>query len=82
MKIFADQFRPTIAFVLLWTIIFGFAYPGLSTVMLQSLFPKQAEGSLIMAKDGKTLLGSELIGQPFSKPEYFWSRLSATSPYA
>jgi len=82
MKIFADQFRPTIAFVLLWTVIFGAGYPLLSTAMLQGLFHKQAEGSLIMAKDGKTILGSELIGQPFSKPEYFWSRLSATSPFA
>jgi len=82
MKIFADQFRPTIAFVLLWTVIFGFAYPLLGTAMVQSLFPHQAQGSLIMSKDGKTLLGSELIGQPFSKPEYFWSRLSATSPFA
>ena len=82
MKIFADQIRPTVAFVLSWTVIFGVAYPLLSTVMVQNLFPKQAEGSLIMAKDGKTILGSELIGQPFSKPEYFWSRLSATSPFA
>ena len=77
----ASVVRPTIAFVLLWTVLFGMAYPAIGTVLVQFLFPKQAEGSLIRAKDGK-LLGSELIGQNFSKPEYFWSRLSATSPYA
>lgn len=82
MKIFADQIRPTIAFVLLWTVIFGLAYPFFSTAMVQSLFPKQAEGSLIIGKDGKTLLGSGLIGQQFTKPEYFWGRLSATTPFA
>jgi len=41
-------------------------------------FPHAANGSLIVA-DGKTM-GSELIGQPFDDPKYFWSRPSATSP--
>jgi len=81
MKHFTDQFRPTIAFILLWTVIFGLAYPAASTVLLQAFFPKQAQGSLMTGKDGK-LLGSALIGQQFTKPEYFWSRLSATSPFA
>ena len=81
MKLFADQFRPTIAFVLLWTVIFGLAYPLLGTAIVQGLFPVQAQGSLITGKDGK-LLGSALIGQQFTKPEYFWGRLSATTPFA
>ncbi len=81
MTIFAGLYRPTLAFVLLWTVIFGAAYPLFSTAMVQSLFPKQAQGSLIMGKDGK-LLGSELIGQQFTQPQYFWGRLSATAPTA
>lgn len=75
-----EPLRPTIVFLALSTGIFGFAYPAISTLAIQGLFPKQAGGSLI-EKDGK-ILGSELIGQQFTDPKYFWSRLSATSPYA
>ena len=74
-----EPLRPTIVFLALSTGIFGFAYPAVSTLTIQGLFPKQAGGSLI-EKDGK-ILGSELIGQQFVAPKYFWSRLSATSPY-
>jgi K+-transporting ATPase ATPase C chain len=48
------------------------------TGLAQVLFHHQANGSLIKDKDGK-VVGSELIGQPFSDPRHFWSRLSATS---
>lgn len=80
MKLFAGLMRPTIAFVLMWTVIFGFAYPSLCTALVQAIFPGQAQGSLIIGKDGKPL-GSALIGQQFTKPEYFWGRLSATGTF-
>lgn len=60
------------------TVITGVAYPLLVTGIAQIAFPGQANGSLI-EKDGK-VLGSALIGQPFSDAKYFWSRASATSP--
>jgi K+-transporting ATPase ATPase C chain len=80
METLTQTLRPTVVFLALCTLLFGFAYPGISTVAIQLLFPQQAEGSLIV-KDGK-VLGSELIGQNFTEPRYFWSRLSATAPYA
>jgi len=60
------------------TVITGVAYPLLVTGIAQVAFRAQANGSLII-RDGK-ILGSRLIGQPFSDPKYFWGRPSATSP--
>ena len=48
--------------------------------MAQALFPRQANGSLIKINEEKT--ASELVGQPFSEPRYFWGRPSATMPVA
>lgn len=73
--------RPTVVFLLLFTLLFGFVYPGIVTPIMQLLFANQAQGSLITGKDGK-IYGSALIGQNFSAPKYFWGRLSATGPHA
>lgn len=64
--------------LLVMTIFTGAMYPILITLVAQLAFPKQANGSLIV-RDG-TVVGSELIGQQFSQPEFFWGRLSATAP--
>jgi K+-transporting ATPase ATPase C chain len=61
------------------TIVTGVVYPLVVTGVSQLAFREQANGSLIV-RDGKTV-GSKLIGQPFSDPNHFWSRASATSPY-
>lgn len=74
------HFKPALLMLLVWTVITGIVYPVLVTHLGQLLFPHQANGSLI-EKDGKAQ-GSELIGQPFGDPKYFWSRPSATAPYA
>lgn len=74
------QLRTAIILIVLLTCVTGLLYPLAVTGVAQLVFPAKANGSLIQ-KDGK-LLGSELIGQQFSDPKYFWSRLSATGPYA
>jgi K+-transporting ATPase ATPase C chain len=60
------------------TVVTGVAYPLLVTGIAQVAFPGRANGSLIFEKE--KIIGSRLIGQPFSEPKYFWSRGSATSP--
>lgn len=58
------------------TVLLGIVYPLLVTGLAQLIFPKQANGELIQGKDG-VLIGSRLIGQPFSGHSYFHSRPSA-----
>jgi potassium-transporting ATPase KdpC subunit len=71
--------RPVIVSLFVFTVITGVLYPLAVTGIAQLFFPVQANGSAIV-KNGK-LAGSSLIGQPFDNPEYFWGRLSATSPF-
>jgi len=60
------------------TILTGLVYPLVVTGMAEWAFPHQAHGSLI-TQDGRAA-GSQIIGQAFSDPRYFWSRPSATTP--
>jgi K+-transporting ATPase ATPase C chain len=68
--------RQVVGILVLLTVITGVIYPLVVTGVAQLVFPHQANGSIIV-KDGKAV-GSELIGQQFSGPEYFWPRPSAT----
>ncbi len=70
-----EQIFPGLRIKIFFTIVLGIAYPLLMTGISQAVFPKQANGSLITA--GDRVIGSELIGQNFSKPEYFHPRPSA-----
>ena len=72
--------RISIIILVLFTILTGILYPYAVTGISQLLFPGKANGSLL-TRNGK-VVGSELIGQPFSDPKYFWSRPSATGPFA
>ena len=67
---------PAIALLVVMTLITGVAYPAVVTAVAQVVFPHQANGSLLVAKDGRTV-GSSLIGQAFAGDTYFWGRLSA-----
>jgi K+-transporting ATPase ATPase C chain len=78
---FLKQTRSAIVTLVLFTILTGVIYPLAVTGIGQLLFPHQANGSLVKSKEGK-IIGSELIGQSFAGPGYFWGRLSATSPFA
>jgi len=70
--------RPALSVFLLLTLVTGIAYPLAVTGIAKLVFPEAAEGSLIRV-DGKPV-GSALIGQNFTAPDYFWGRPSATSP--
>ena len=75
-----SQWKPALVLFVLLTLLTGVVYPLLVTVVAQAAFPDQANGSLIV-KEGK-VVGSRLLGQPFDDPKYFWSRPSATAPFA
>lgn len=72
------QFRTAVLMLGCLTLLTGGLYPLVVTGFAQVLFPRQANGSLIIEGDRK--IGSELIGQQFTGPQYFWGRLSATGP--
>ena len=64
--------------LLMMTIITGAIYPAVVTVIGYVVFPHRSQGSLIVR--GDKIVGSELIGQAFDSPKYFWPRPSATDP--
>ena len=70
-----SQLSPGLRINVFLTLVLGVAYPLAITGICQVAFPHQANGSLVM--EGNTVIGSELIGQNFSKPEYFQPRPSA-----
>lgn len=73
------QLRPMFVSFALLTLITGVFYPLFVTGAAQLLFPHQANGSILL-RDGRAV-GSELIGQSFDDPRYFWGRLSATGAF-
>ncbi len=73
-----SEILPALLMLLALSIVTGVLYPLVITGVAQAVFPRQANGSLIVRHG--SVVGSSLIGQPFSDPEYFWGRLSATSP--
>jgi K+-transporting ATPase ATPase C chain len=70
--------RPVVVLFAALTVVTGLVYPVVVTAVAHAAFPHEANGSLI-EKNGKAV-GSELLGQQFDAPSYFWGRLSATSP--
>lgn len=73
--------RPAVSLFIFMSVILGGLYPAVVTLVGQAFFPKEANGSVIV-RDGVPV-GSELIGQNFTEPKYFWGRISAagTFPY-
>jgi K+-transporting ATPase ATPase C chain len=70
--------RSCLCLFMLLTVITGIGYPVAVTGLAKLAYPKQAVGSLIYKND--QVIGSELIGQNFTDPKYFWGRPSATAP--
>ncbi|MGP2753594.1 potassium-transporting ATPase subunit KdpC [Serratia bockelmannii] len=72
--------RPALVMLILLTLITGIAYPLLTTGLAQLLFSGAANGSLLY--QGDKAVGSALIGQNFTRTDYFWGRPSATGDSA
>lgn len=73
-----NPIKPAMLMLVFFTVLTGIAYPLAVTFCAQMVLPSQANGSLLGSNEQP--LGSELIGQAFNRPEYFWGRPSATSP--
>jgi len=73
------QLKPALIIFGLLAVLTGLVYPGVITGLAQVIFPHQANGSLI-TQNGQ-VVGSQLIGQQFSDPKYFWGRISATGDH-
>jgi K+-transporting ATPase ATPase C chain len=74
---FLSQLRAALVVLTALTLVTGVAYPLAVTGVSKGLLAHRAEGSMVASKSGK-VVGSELVGQPFDDPKYFWGRLSAT----
>ncbi len=74
-----NQLRACVVILVGMTLLTGFVYPAAVTLIGQVAFAHQANGSILVGESKS--VGSALVGQPFTSPEYFWGRLSATSPY-
>lgn len=74
-----SQLRIYVVTLAFFALLTGLAYPMAVTGIAQLVFPHQANGSLIERDEQP--VGSELIGQPFTDPKYFWGRPSATAPF-
>lgn len=70
--------RPAFVLFFLLTALTGLIYPALVTLIAQGVFPHRANGSIVMVEGAPK--GSELIGQHFKGPRYFWGRPSMTDP--
>jgi K+-transporting ATPase ATPase C chain len=73
--------KPAVLLFVALTVLCGGVYPAAVTLVAGIAFPRQAAGSFVKDAHGR-VIGSELIGQPFSDPKYFWPRPSATGPFA
>jgi K+-transporting ATPase ATPase C chain len=73
-----SEIRPALLVFAVLTVLTGLIYPGVTTLIGAFVFGQQANGS-VLEVDGR-VVGSRLIGQPFSSAKYFWSRPSATGP--
>jgi len=71
--------RPTVVALALLVLLTGVVYPLTVTALAQLVMPRQANGSLVQRAG--VVVGSELIGQAFDDPRYFWGRPSATAPF-
>ena len=74
------ELKPAILLLIAFTVICGGLYPLIVTGIAQAVFPVQANGSFLADTNGR-VVGSRLIGQPFSAPEYFWPRPSLTPDF-
>jgi K+-transporting ATPase ATPase C chain len=74
--------RAALTTLAVMTLLTGLLYPLLMTGLARGIFPRQAGGSLLYRSGRNGVpVGSQLIGQPFSEPGWFWGRLSATGPF-
>lgn len=74
------EYKTALLMLVAFTVVCGGIYPALVTGLAQALFQSEAQGSLVSDHGGR-VIGSRLIGQPFSAEQYFWPRPSATAGF-